>query len=183
MTAISYLRLLSFLNYSVQWPKGSYTLVKPKAGCPTGWYEGWRKQDNEDKNNKNELSSGHHFCGFQTGSIYWDDEDKNNSNEKDATLPSGEFDKDTLIDYCCRSDGSYNTKIILPTDKPFYLLRFFTSSPCQQVKGMIAREEIIKTDDEDNNNKNSNSGSHPRIVETTTTSSTTAIIIDLFHKI
>ncbi|XP_063443365.1 uncharacterized protein LOC134723749 [Mytilus trossulus] len=201
MLAIFTTILIVSSAYGVQWPSGSYTLVKPKTGCPTGWHEGWRKQDNEDKNNSNELPSEHHFYGtfgsnmkfyyctkdqqtpsgtqswpngnycilrqgiscppgFQTGSIYWDDEDKNNSNDKDGILPSGEFDKDTLIDYCCRSDGSYSTKIILPTEKPFYLLRV-TSSPCQQVKGMIAREEIIKTDDEDNNNKNSNSGSHP----------------------
>lgn len=58
-----------------------------------------------------------------------------------------------IFHFIYRSDGSYNTKIILPTDKPFYLLRFPTSSLCQQVKGMIAREEITKTDDEDNNNK------------------------------
>ena len=48
----------------MQWPAGSYTLVKAKTGCPTGWHEGWRKQDNEDTNNKNELTTGHHFYGI-----------------------------------------------------------------------------------------------------------------------
>ncbi|XP_052062373.1 uncharacterized protein LOC127702281 [Mytilus californianus] len=201
MLAILTTILIVSSAYAVQWPAGSYTLVKSKAGCPSGWHEGWRKQDNEDKNNSNEITNGHHFYGtfgsnmefyyctkdqqtisgtqgwpsgdycilrqgiscppgFQTGSIYWDDEDKNNSNDKDGVLPSGTYDKDTLINYCCRSDGPYSTKILLPTGTPFYLLRF-TSSPCQQVKGMVVRQETVKSDDEDNNNKNSNSGSHP----------------------
>nr|XP_022295838.1 uncharacterized protein LOC111105752 [Crassostrea virginica]XP_022295840.1 uncharacterized protein LOC111105752 [Crassostrea virginica] len=47
----------------VEWPFGTYTLVKPNAGCPSGWLEGWRYQDNEDHNNKNKMSYGHHFYG------------------------------------------------------------------------------------------------------------------------
>ena len=50
----------------VSWPQGKYTLVKPTSGCPTGWVEGWRLQDNEDdKGNINSVSSGHHFYGNQ----------------------------------------------------------------------------------------------------------------------
>lgn len=45
------------------WPKGKYTLVKPKSGCPSGWVEGWRFQDNEDYRNDNWITSGHHFYG------------------------------------------------------------------------------------------------------------------------
>lgn len=45
------------------WPSGTYTLVKPRTGCPRGWSEGWRFQDTEDKDNKNALSIGHHFFG------------------------------------------------------------------------------------------------------------------------
>lgn len=68
---------------------------------------------------------------------------------------------------CCfivfihRSDGSASTPIALPTNKPFYLLRY--KGPCQQVKGMHVRDEIVKTDDEDSDNKNSARGSHPLV--------------------
>ena len=47
----------------VEWPFGTYTLVKPKSGCPSGWQEGWRRQDSEDGRNRNSLSFGHHFYG------------------------------------------------------------------------------------------------------------------------
>lgn len=44
----------------------------------------------------------HFNClGFSTGSILWDDEDKN-SNSLGGVLPSGEYGKNTLINYCCR---------------------------------------------------------------------------------
>ena len=49
---------------SVQWPFGTYTLVKPKSGCPPGWLEGWRRQDNENSVNRNCISYGHHFFGI-----------------------------------------------------------------------------------------------------------------------
>ncbi|CAG2184483.1 unnamed protein product [Mytilus edulis] len=91
--------------------------------------------------------------GFKTGSIYWDDEDHRNSNEKDGIFPSGVVDTNTLIFYCCR------TPINLPTTIPFYLLRY--RSPCQQVHGMVAREELVMFDDEDNHNGNLKNGSHP----------------------
>lgn len=60
-----------------------------------------------------------------------------------------------------RSNGSYSTNILLPTERSFHLLRFFTFSLCQLVKWMDVRIEFVKTDDEDHNNKNYNSGSHP----------------------
>ena len=50
----------------VEWPFGTYTLVKPNAGCPSGWLEGWRYQDYEDHNNKNKMSYGQHFYGEYT---------------------------------------------------------------------------------------------------------------------
>ncbi|XP_061179204.1 uncharacterized protein LOC133187820 [Saccostrea echinata] len=50
---------------AVKWPRGTYTLVKPKSGCPPGWLDGWRLQDNEDGScNKNFVSPGHHFFGY-----------------------------------------------------------------------------------------------------------------------
>lgn len=57
-------------HFIVQWPKGTYTLVKPKVGCPPGWKEGWRKQDNEDKNNQNFITPGHHFFGTSHVFLY-----------------------------------------------------------------------------------------------------------------
>ena len=55
-----------FSKALVEWPFGTYTLVKPNAGCPSGWLEGWRYQDNEDHNNKNKMSYGQHFYGEYT---------------------------------------------------------------------------------------------------------------------
>lgn len=40
--------------------------------------------------------------GFQTSSVYWDDEDEQNQNSHGGTLPSGVFDYNTRIYYCCR---------------------------------------------------------------------------------
>ncbi|XP_048743790.2 uncharacterized protein LOC125657178 isoform X1 [Ostrea edulis] len=189
---------------AVKWPRGTYTLVKPKSGCPSGWLQGWRYQDNEDDSNQNRVTYGHHFFGisgsspnymnvsyctkdlddcnsegqwpsgnycilkhgntcpigaFRSGSVFWDDEDNNNINRAGGELPSGSFGRNTRINYCCRNDGSYSTRIRLPKTKPFYLLRY--TSYCQRVEGMYFREETVYTDDEDDNNINSVSGSHP----------------------
>lgn len=55
-----------YLCLSVEWPLGTYTLVKPRSGCPLKWWEGWAKQDSEDSNNQNSMSYGHHFDGMLT---------------------------------------------------------------------------------------------------------------------
>nr|XP_022300141.1 uncharacterized protein LOC111108499 isoform X2 [Crassostrea virginica] len=183
---------------AIDWPYGTYSMITPRGGCPTGWKWGWRYQDNEDTGNLNSVTSGHHFngfffddtityycsktsssgsgswpsgnycimrygsscpSGFSTGDIYWDDEDTDNMNGEGGYLPSGTYSIGTRINYCCRNDGSYYSSISLPTDKPFYLLRY--TSSCQWVSGMSVSEEIIKTDDEDTANANSVSGSHP----------------------
>ncbi|XP_063442713.1 uncharacterized protein LOC134723014 [Mytilus trossulus] len=115
----------------------------------------------KDIEQKNRQKHKKYFRGFKNGIIYWDDEDRKNSKEKGGVLPSGIYDRDTLINYCCRSDGSDRTKIVLPTYRTFYLLRYFTSTLCQLVKGMDVRIEFVKTNDEDHYNKNYNSGSHP----------------------
>ncbi|XP_055999398.1 uncharacterized protein LOC130047826 [Ostrea edulis] len=188
----------------VKWPGGTYTLVKPNTGCPSGWLEGWRHQDNANGDNENQVEYGHHFYGisgtnpsnlnfsyctkdpndfndegywpggnycilmhgsacpsgaFQSGSIHWDDENSGNENTAGGELPSGNFNSNTRIDYCCRNDGSYSTEIRLPRTKPFYLLRY--TNHCQHVEGMEVREETVYTDDEDDNNSNSVSGNHP----------------------
>ena len=36
------------LPLSDLWPSGSYSLPKPKSGCPDSWREGWLRQDLED---------------------------------------------------------------------------------------------------------------------------------------
>jgi hypothetical protein len=71
-------------------------------------------------------------------------------------------DVKTLVDILLnfRNDGSYTTKIRLPTTNPFYLLRY--TDPCQLVEGMNVREESVFSDDEnDSGSINSVSGSHP----------------------
>ncbi|XP_052061861.1 uncharacterized protein LOC127701931 [Mytilus californianus] len=206
----------SYPTNKIPWPKGKYTLVKPKSGCPPGWVEGWRSQDNEDdKNNINSISSGHHFygsfdkntkayyctkirdekvtdwtkwklvlwpngtycilrkggscpLGFANGYVYWDDEDDGNSNDIGGTLPDGKYDDaNTLIQYCCRSDGQPENAIELPTSMAFYLVGKTNTS--QQVKGMTVRKEYIKTDDEDSGVSNRREGSYPYIEETRNT--------------
>ncbi|XP_065937962.1 uncharacterized protein [Magallana gigas] len=61
--AIADLNISKRTPLSVEWPSGTYTLVKPKSGCPPGWREGWTYQDNEDGNNKNSFSYDPHFAG------------------------------------------------------------------------------------------------------------------------
>lgn len=49
--------------------------------------------------------NSYHFdanIGFLESSVYWDDEDSNNANSHHGTLPSGVYDKNTRIYYCCR---------------------------------------------------------------------------------
>ncbi|XP_035698123.1 uncharacterized protein LOC118431114 [Branchiostoma floridae] len=115
------------------WPRGSYCIFK-KNECPSG---------------------------FQTGEIYWDDEDNpfNQRNSRSGSLPDGKYDRNTLIWYCCRNDGSANTRIPLPSRKPFYLFRF--RQGCQKVLGMNVREEYFRWDDEDTINESDRHGAHP----------------------
>ncbi|XP_048743798.2 uncharacterized protein LOC125657187 [Ostrea edulis] len=116
-----------------QWPSGSYCIMRHGETCPPG--------------------------GFENGSIFWDDENDKNKNSAGGVLPSGQYDKDTMINYCCRKDGNFTTPIQLPASLPFHLLRF--NSPCQAVKGMNSRELRINFDDENENNKDHAYGSHP----------------------
>ncbi|CAG2214856.1 unnamed protein product [Mytilus edulis] len=190
---------------AVSWPRGRYSLPTSKSGCPLGWAEGCRYQDNEDIHNVNDVSYNHHFygifgrntklcyctktsysgseswpsgnyciarygrscpSGFRTGSIYWDDEDHDNANTKNGILPDGTYNRNTRIYYCCRSDGPSYRSIVLPTSRPFYLYHY-TSTLCQRVRGMSAREEFVKTDDEDTHNNSADGGNHPKKTETT----------------
>lgn len=58
-------RITFFISSSlaVEWPFGTYTLVKPKSGCPANWMEGWRFQDNEDSRSDNGIPYDYHFAG------------------------------------------------------------------------------------------------------------------------
>ena len=77
------------------------------------------------------------YVGFTSGSKLFDDMDdaSKNVNTFEGTLPDGVFDNDTKLYYCCRSDGSVDTPIRLPTAKPFQLLNGADTMSCQQVEG------------------------------------------------
>ena len=77
--------------------------------------------------------------GFSEGRIKWDDEDTKNDNLHTGILPDGTYGKDTVVYFCCRSDGSAKAPIELPMRDPFFLLKH--SSKCQAVMGM----RIVKT--------------------------------------
>ena len=97
------------------WPSGSYCIARKKAFCP---------------------------AGFRQGSIKWDDKDIFNNNEHWGELPDGEYNKDTKIFFCCRSDGSYKIPIRMPVGMPFVLYRY--GGHCQKVMNMSVQEDYIK---------------------------------------
>ena len=117
------------INY--QWPSGQYCILK-KHSCPSGLDDGY---------------------------IYWDDEDKNNKNGVGGTLPDGSYDRNTRIDFCCRTDGDPARAIILPTSRPFILVA--ATDKCQAVRGMTAYRQWFSWDNEDDNNKDGKGGTHP----------------------
>lgn len=97
--------------------------------------------------------------GFGEGRIKWDDEDTKNDNLHTGILPDGTYGKDTVVYFCCRSDGSAEAPIELPMRDPFFLLKH--SSKCQAVMGMRVTEEWLFWDCEDKENKNLWSGNLP----------------------
>ncbi|XP_060582741.1 mucin-2-like [Ruditapes philippinarum] len=118
-------------HYDQQWPRGSYCLLK-KGSCPSG---------------------------FSSGSIFWDDEDITNHNAAGGILPDGTYNKNTNMFFCCRNDGSSSTKLLLPTDHTFVLIKYRQS--CQSVFGMSVHEVYVRWDDENTFNKDKSSGAHP----------------------
>ena len=126
-------------NSNKQWPNGSYCIAKYGASCP---------------------------LGFTEGIVFWDDENFESFTESSGVVPRGKYDCDTRIHYCCRSDGSIDTPIVLPTAKPFILLRQ-SADGCQQVQGMNVTVEWVYLDSEDDNNQNYIQGSAPYIEGTT----------------
>ncbi|XP_054770615.2 uncharacterized protein LOC129278492 isoform X2 [Lytechinus pictus] len=107
-------------DYDWEWPQGEYCILKKGTECPSGFDEGW---------------------------VLWDDSDVLNSNRATGELPEGEYDRDTLMYFCCREDGSASTEVFLPTDDNFFLYQ--KASTCQQVFGMSVNEEFFRWDGED----------------------------------
>lgn len=108
-----------------EWPEGNYCIVKHNGkSCPRGFDEGW---------------------------VYWNDENENNQNKFYGSIyskPSGVFDRDTQIDFCCRDDGNVRTKIVLPTDAPYTLFPY-TSKRCQRVRHKTPKRAWFMFDYED----------------------------------
>ncbi|XP_019642892.1 PREDICTED: uncharacterized protein LOC109484111 [Branchiostoma belcheri] len=121
----------SYWEGSGTWPAGNYCIFK-KGGCPSG---------------------------FQSGEVFWDDEDSRNANRAGGERPDGQYDLDTLIQYCCRNDGSTYNYISLPAARPFYLFRY--GSRCQNVDKMNVWDEYFRWDDEDDDNTDRVGGAHP----------------------
>ncbi|XP_070568137.1 uncharacterized protein [Ptychodera flava] len=85
--------------------------------------------------------------GFAAGYVLWDDEDDlPQGNALGGTLPDGTYDRNTLIYYCCREDGSPNDPLYLPKEVPFVLIK--RSANCQAVNGMSVSEEWFLWDNE-----------------------------------
>ncbi|XP_053376072.1 mucin-5AC-like [Mercenaria mercenaria] len=118
-------------RYDKPWPRGTYCILKHKY-CP---------------------------AGFRSGFIFWDDEDSGNGNSHGGALPDGTYDGNTKIYYCCRGDGRTSSEIILPTERPFILLRYGTV--CQSVHGMSVHDVYVRWDDEDTLNSSGRGGVHP----------------------
>ena len=118
-------------NSGTRWPKGTYCIAK-KGKCPHN---------------------------FRQGGIKWDDDNRNNKNQIWGVLPDGVYNKDTIVNYCCRSDANYNTPMTLPTTRPFILYRY--GGKCQNVRGMHKYHIWIQWDDEDHRNKDACWGARP----------------------
>ena len=103
------------------WPHGKYCIYKKGNGCPGALRE---------------------------GVVYWDDENIDNKNDYRGDLPEGVYTDKTKISFCCSTTGNVESEIVLPTEKPFYLFPY-GSSTCQKVKKMRSSLEFIKFDEED----------------------------------
>ena len=57
-----------------------------------------------------------------------------------GSVPDGKYDRNTKIYYCCRTDGTQSMKLTLPTEKPFYLLKY--GSRCQEVGSKICSHQL-----------------------------------------
>lgn len=107
------------------WPAGSYCINRKGGNCT---------------------------AGFHSGSIRYDEEDLNGAGRSYGELPDGTYSTSmTTIHYCCRSDGLPDSKVVLPTGRPFYLYRY--NGTCQGVEGMSVEAEEMVIDTESSYNK------------------------------
>ncbi|XP_015762523.1 PREDICTED: uncharacterized protein LOC107341595 [Acropora digitifera] len=108
------------------WPAGQYCIYQKGSTCPVG---------------------------MQSGFVSWDDENGingKNKNNHSGSLPTGVYNQDTTIYYCCQTQGSYDKPILLPTDKSFYLMAL--ENHCQHVLNTVHTMEHIYFDTENENN-------------------------------
>lgn len=81
----------------VTWPEGTYSLAKPKTGCPAGaftWYEGWRLQDTETQTGDNAWSAGNNFAGTLAKDMFtleFCTKGENKPTEFDRSWPRGDY--------------------------------------------------------------------------------------------
>lgn len=119
-----------------KWPNGKYCIYKKGDFCPQG---------------------------FHKGSVLWDDDNANNGfnlNSKGGELPSGLYNQDTKIYFCCMTTGSVEKRVSLPVNKPFYLLAF-ESTTCQEVRGAVYSLEYVVFDTENSNNQDARAYPYP----------------------
>ncbi|XP_067027270.1 uncharacterized protein [Acropora muricata] len=114
------------------WPSGQYCIYK-KERCPEG---------------------------LNYGFVYWDDDNFWNKNSKTGTLPDGVYNRNTKIEFCCRTDGNKNKPVVLPTSRPFFLLAYKLPR-CQMVKWAVSSLEWIYYDTEDLLNDDDRGGRYP----------------------
>jgi len=121
-----------------QWMPGKYCIFK-KGDCP----------------NK-----------FQEGYILWDDAAPYFSTDIRQTfkgvLPDGEYNHNTKVFYCCRTDGAAHISINTPSSAPFYLMKF--GDVCQEIDEMTVTEEWVQWADEKTANANDQGGAHPKLI-------------------
>ena len=81
-------------------------------------------------------------------------------NSESGTLPDGEYDTDTEIDFCCSTDGNKDKPVVLPTKEPFYLLAY-KFPRCQMVKWAVSTLEWIYYDTQHRRNFDDREGAYP----------------------
>lgn len=115
------------------WPRGQYCLYK-RGKCPNG---------------------------LQFGDIKWDDDNNTpNMNAKGGKLPGGVYKQNTEIRFCCATNGSKDSPILLPTKDPFFLLAY-NSTKCQMVQWAVTNLQWIFYDTEHRNNADRATGIVP----------------------
>ena len=87
-----------------------------------------------------------------------------NMNYHDGEVPAGVYGNDTKFEFCCSNDVSGNSRsvIVLPIDKPFFLMQSRHASQCQAVRGALHRLEVITYDTHNEKLSNWPRGEYPK---------------------